>query len=77
MDNIEHCSRVELSDYCCIVLQSSNHRSDVGIGSPAPLPSSGKPGTVYYPFTATNPRRRPLHDTPALGLCLQSVCEPI
>ncbi|XP_055517215.1 transcription factor 12 isoform X11 [Leucoraja erinacea] len=48
------------------VCQSSNHRSDVGIGSPAPLPSSGKPGTVYYPFTATNPRRRPLHDTPAL-----------
>ncbi|XP_032906452.1 transcription factor 12 isoform X4 [Amblyraja radiata] len=55
------------------VCQSSNRRSDVGIGSPAPLPSSGKPGTVYYPFTATNPRRRPLHDTPALGLCLQSV----
>ncbi|XP_032906465.1 transcription factor 12 isoform X16 [Amblyraja radiata] len=48
------------------VCQSSNRRSDVGIGSPAPLPSSGKPGTVYYPFTATNPRRRPLHDTPAL-----------
>ncbi|XP_051896294.1 transcription factor 12 isoform X5 [Pristis pectinata] len=48
------------------VCQSSILRSDVGIGSPAPLPSSGKPGTVYYPFTATNPRRRPLHDTPAL-----------
>ncbi|XP_072889005.1 transcription factor 12 isoform X3 [Hemitrygon akajei] len=48
------------------VCQSSILRSDVGIGSPAPLPSSGKPGTVYYPFTATNPRRRPLHDTPPL-----------
>ncbi|XP_059808526.1 transcription factor 12 isoform X1 [Hypanus sabinus] len=48
------------------VCQSSILRSDVGIGSPAPLPSSGKPGTVYYPFTATNPRRRPLHDTPTL-----------
>ncbi|XP_069766959.1 transcription factor 12 isoform X3 [Narcine bancroftii] len=47
-------------------IPSSILRSDVGIGSPAPLPSSGKPGTVYYPFTATNPRRRPLHDTPAL-----------
>ncbi|XP_059808531.1 transcription factor 12 isoform X5 [Hypanus sabinus] len=46
--------------------KSSILRSDVGIGSPAPLPSSGKPGTVYYPFTATNPRRRPLHDTPTL-----------
>ncbi|XP_062921792.1 transcription factor 12 isoform X2 [Mobula hypostoma] len=48
------------------VCQSSILRSDVGIGSPASLPSSGKPGTVYYPFTATNPRRRPLHDTPPL-----------
>uniref|UniRef100_UPI00398EF5FC transcription factor 12 isoform X5 n=1 Tax=Pristiophorus japonicus TaxID=55135 RepID=UPI00398EF5FC len=48
------------------VCQSSILRSDVGIGSPGPLPSSGKPGTVYYPFTATNPRRRPLNDTPAL-----------
>ncbi|XP_072421106.1 transcription factor 12 isoform X5 [Chiloscyllium punctatum] len=48
------------------VCQSSILRSDVEISSPGPVPSSGKPGTVYYPFTATNPRRRPLHDTPAL-----------
>ncbi|XP_067873962.1 transcription factor 12 isoform X4 [Heterodontus francisci] len=48
------------------VCQSNILRSDVEIGSPGPIPSSGKPGTVYYPFTATNPRRRPLHDSPAL-----------
>ncbi|XP_078386451.1 transcription factor 12 isoform X10 [Cetorhinus maximus] len=48
------------------VCQPSILRSDVEIGSPGPIPSSGKPGTVYYPFTATNPRRRPLHDTSAL-----------
>ncbi|XP_078097557.1 transcription factor 12 isoform X3 [Mustelus asterias] len=48
------------------VCQSSILRSDVEIGSPGPIPSSGKPGTVYYPFTATNPRRRQLHDTSAL-----------
>ncbi|XP_067827618.1 transcription factor 12 isoform X2 [Heptranchias perlo] len=47
------------------VCQSGILRSDVGIGSPGPLPSSGKPGTTYYPFTATNSRRRPLHDSPA------------
>ncbi|XP_072326829.1 transcription factor 12 isoform X7 [Scyliorhinus torazame] len=50
------------------VCQSIILRSDVEIGSPGPVPSSGKPGTVYYPFTATNPRRRPLHDTSALDL---------
>ncbi|XP_060709111.1 transcription factor 12 isoform X3 [Hemiscyllium ocellatum] len=48
------------------VCQSSILRSDVEISSPGPVPSSGKPGTVYFPFTATNPRRRPIHDTPAL-----------
>ncbi|XP_038669336.1 transcription factor 12 isoform X5 [Scyliorhinus canicula] len=48
------------------VCQSGILRSDVEIGSLGPVPSSGKPGTVYYPFTATNPRRRPLHDTSAL-----------
>ncbi|XP_064421944.1 transcription factor 12 isoform X3 [Latimeria chalumnae] len=46
--------------------QSSLLRSDVGLGSPGQLPSSGKPGTPYYSFSATNPRRRPLHDSAPL-----------
>ncbi|NWQ74280.1 HTF4 factor, partial [Columbina picui] len=46
--------------------QSSLLRSDLGLGSPGQLPSSGKPGTPYYPFSGTNQRRRPLHDSPAL-----------
>ncbi|NXP31860.1 HTF4 factor, partial [Leiothrix lutea] len=46
--------------------QSSLLRSDLGLGSPGQLSSSGKPGTPYYPFSATNQRRRPLHDSPAL-----------
>ncbi|XP_026711458.1 transcription factor 12 isoform X3 [Athene noctua] len=46
--------------------QSSLLRSDMGLGSPGQLSSSGKPGTPYYPFSATNQRRRPLHDSPAL-----------
>ncbi|XP_042731752.1 transcription factor 12 isoform X2 [Lagopus leucura] len=41
-------------------------RSDMGLGSPGQLSSSGKPGTTYYPFSGTNQRRRPLHDSPAL-----------
>ncbi|XP_048418502.2 transcription factor 12 isoform X2 [Stegostoma tigrinum] len=48
------------------VCQANILRSDVEISSPGPIPSSGKSGAVYYPFTATNPRRRPLHDTPTL-----------
>ncbi|XP_033922178.1 transcription factor 12 isoform X5 [Melopsittacus undulatus] len=46
--------------------QSSLLRSDMGLGSPAQLSSSGKPGAPYYPFSGTNQRRRPLHDSPAL-----------
>nr|XP_014434541.1 transcription factor 12 isoform X3 [Pelodiscus sinensis] len=46
--------------------QSSLLRSDMGLGSPGQLSSSGKPGTTYYPFATTNPRRRPLHDSSVL-----------
>ncbi|XP_075570072.1 transcription factor 12 isoform X2 [Pelecanus crispus] len=46
--------------------QPSLLRSDMGLGSPGQLSSSGKPGTPYYPFSGTNQRRRPLHDSPAL-----------
>ncbi|CAM2099166.1 unnamed protein product [Caretta caretta] len=46
--------------------QSSLLRSDMGLGSPGQLSSSGKPGTLYYPFSSANPRRRPLHDSSAL-----------
>ncbi|XP_054498430.1 transcription factor 12 isoform X5 [Molothrus aeneus] len=46
--------------------QSSLLRSDMGLGSAAQLASSAKPGTPYYPFSATNQRRRPLHDSAAL-----------
>ncbi|XP_038003017.1 transcription factor 12 isoform X4 [Motacilla alba alba] len=46
--------------------QSSLLRSDMGLGSAGQLSSSGKPGTPYYPFSATNQRRRPLHDSSAL-----------
>ncbi|NXM14469.1 HTF4 factor, partial [Ploceus nigricollis] len=45
--------------------QSSLLRSDMGLGSPGQLSSSGKPGTPYYPFSGTNQRRR-LHDSSAL-----------
>ncbi|XP_063651069.1 transcription factor 12 isoform X5 [Pan troglodytes] len=46
--------------------QSSLLRQDLGLGSPAQLSSSGKPGTAYYSFSATSSRRRPLHDSAAL-----------
>ncbi|XP_015727907.1 transcription factor 12 isoform X5 [Coturnix japonica] len=46
--------------------QTSLLRSDMGLGSPGQLSSSGKPGTAYYPFSGTNQRRRPLHDSSAL-----------
>lgn len=46
--------------------QSSLLRQDLGLGSPAQLSSSGKPGTPYYSFSATGSRRRPLHDSVAL-----------
>lgn len=46
--------------------QSGLLRQDLGLGSPAQLSSSGKPGTPYYSFSATSSRRRPLHDSVAL-----------
>ncbi|KAE8617621.1 hypothetical protein XENTR_v10009147 [Xenopus tropicalis] len=41
-------------------------RADIGLGSSGQLPSSGKPGSPYFPFSASSSRRRPLQDTPAL-----------
>ncbi|XP_063110338.1 transcription factor 12 isoform X5 [Cavia porcellus] len=41
-------------------------RQDLGLGSPAQLSSSGKPGTPYFSFSTTGSRRRPLHDSAAL-----------
>ncbi|XP_014437379.1 transcription factor 12 isoform X2 [Tupaia chinensis] len=52
--------------------QSSLLRQDLGLGSPAQLSSSGKPGTPYYSFSATSSRRRPLHDSATLGDPLQA-----
>lgn len=46
--------------------QSSLLRQDLGLGSPAQLSSSGKPGAPYYSFSATSSRRRPLHESTAL-----------
>ncbi|XP_072838211.2 transcription factor 12 isoform X2 [Pogona vitticeps] len=46
--------------------QPSLLRSDIGLGSPGPVSSSGKAGTPYYPFSSTNPRRRPPHDSSSL-----------
>ncbi|KAM5293191.1 transcription factor 12 isoform 2-T2 [Ctenodactylus gundi] len=46
--------------------QSSLLRQDLGLGSPAPLSSSGKPGAPYYSFSTTSSRRRPLHDSVSL-----------
>ncbi|XP_063305167.1 transcription factor 12 isoform X7 [Pelobates fuscus] len=46
--------------------QPSLIRADIGLGSSGQLPSSGKPGSPYFPFSASNPRRRPLQDTPAI-----------
>ncbi|XP_053320168.1 transcription factor 12 isoform X3 [Spea bombifrons] len=41
-------------------------RADIGLGSSGQLPPSGKPGSPYFPFSASNPRRRPLQDTAAI-----------
>ncbi|XP_054858687.1 transcription factor 12 isoform X5 [Eublepharis macularius] len=46
--------------------QSSLLRPDIGLGSPSQISSSGKTGTPYYPFSTTNPRRRPLHESSSL-----------
>uniref|UniRef100_A0A8C4TCP2 Transcription factor 12 n=1 Tax=Erpetoichthys calabaricus TaxID=27687 RepID=A0A8C4TCP2_ERPCA len=44
----------------------TNLRSDIGLGSPGQLSSSGKAGTTFYAFSATNPRRRALHDSASI-----------
>ncbi|XP_040198677.1 transcription factor 12 isoform X3 [Rana temporaria] len=46
--------------------QTSLVRTDIGLGSSGQLPNSGKPGSPYYPFSASSSRRRPLQDAPAL-----------
>ncbi|XP_072258436.1 transcription factor 12 isoform X6 [Pyxicephalus adspersus] len=46
--------------------QTSLIRTDIGLGSSGQLPTSGKPGSPYFPFSASSTRRRPLQDTPAL-----------
>lgn len=67
-----HC--VNRVRYCLFCLQTSLLRSDIGVGSPGPLPCSGKTGTPYYPFSSANPRRRPLHDSSSLGESV--ICAP-
>ncbi|XP_053128067.1 transcription factor 12 isoform X3 [Hemicordylus capensis] len=46
--------------------QSSLLRPDIGHGGASQMPPSGKAGIPYYPFSTTNPRRRPLHDSSSL-----------
>ncbi|XP_077119924.1 transcription factor 12 isoform X4 [Ranitomeya variabilis] len=46
--------------------QTSLIRTDIGLGSSGQLPTSGKPGSPYFPFSASGTRRRPLQDTPTL-----------
>ncbi|KAM3927575.1 transcription factor 12 isoform 2-T2 [Leptodactylus fuscus] len=46
--------------------QTSLIRTDIGLGSSGQLPTSGKPGSPYFPFSASGSRRRPLQDTPTL-----------
>ncbi|KAM4677856.1 transcription factor 12 isoform 4-T4 [Discoglossus pictus] len=46
--------------------QPSLIRADIGLGSSGQLPPSGKPGSPYFPFSASSSRRRPLQDTPAV-----------
>ncbi|XP_075714071.1 transcription factor 12 isoform X1 [Rhinoderma darwinii] len=46
--------------------QTSLVRTDIGLGSSGQLPTSGKAGGPYFPFSASGSRRRPLQDTPAL-----------
>ncbi|XP_063782233.1 transcription factor 12 isoform X8 [Pseudophryne corroboree] len=46
--------------------QSSLIRTDIGLGSSGQLPTSGKPGSPYFPFSASGSRRRPLQDTPTI-----------
>ncbi|KAM9312741.1 transcription factor 12 [Gastrophryne carolinensis] len=46
--------------------QATLIRTDIGLGSSGQLPNSGKPGSPYFPFSASSARRRPLQDAPAL-----------
>ncbi|XP_077174218.1 transcription factor 12 isoform X2 [Paroedura picta] len=46
--------------------QPSLLRPEMGLGSPSLMSSSGKAGTPYYPFSAANSRRRPLHEVSSL-----------
>ncbi|XP_069838488.1 transcription factor 12 isoform X4 [Dendropsophus ebraccatus] len=46
--------------------QTSLIRTDIGLGSSGQLPTSGKPGSPYFPFSASGSRRRPLQDTPTI-----------
>ncbi|XP_056428376.1 transcription factor 12 isoform X5 [Hyla sarda] len=46
--------------------QTSLIRTDIGLGSSGQLPTSGKPGSPYFPFSASGSRRRPIQDTPTL-----------
>uniref|UniRef100_A0A8C6LFV7 Transcription factor 12 n=1 Tax=Nothobranchius furzeri TaxID=105023 RepID=A0A8C6LFV7_NOTFU len=40
----------------------SSLRPGIGVASPSSVTTSGKSTTPFYPFNATNPRRRPLQD---------------
>ncbi|KAG8440442.1 hypothetical protein GDO86_006262 [Hymenochirus boettgeri] len=42
-------------------------RTDIGLGSSGQLPSSGKPSSPYFNFSASSSRRRPLQETPAIA----------
>ncbi|XP_029314260.1 transcription factor 12 isoform X2 [Cottoperca gobio] len=44
--------------------QSSSVRSDAALASPSPVTPSRKSAAPFYPFTAANPRRRPIQDPP-------------
>lgn len=46
--------------------QTSLIRTDIGLGSSGQLPTSGKAGSPYFPFSASGSRRRPIQDTPTL-----------
>lgn len=44
----------------------SSLRSDIGLASPSSVTTPGKSAAPFYSFTAANPRRRPLQDTPPI-----------
>uniref|UniRef100_A0A8C5MH45 Transcription factor 12 n=1 Tax=Leptobrachium leishanense TaxID=445787 RepID=A0A8C5MH45_9ANUR len=48
------------------VTQPGLIRPDIGLGSSGQLPSTAKPGSPYFPFSASNSRRRPLQETSAI-----------